>query len=493
MTGITNATDQTTIRHDGAPPSAKLTGHMGVFDIVFSVLAFNAPMSVFVGFITVIVGFGNGVGTPLVFVATGALMLLFAVGFTTMSRDLPNPGAFYAYITAGLGRPVGLGSSFVALVSYLFILVGGYCFGGISWHSLIHDRFGGPDIPWWIYTLATVVIVSVLGYFHINLSAKVLMVFMILETIVMVTYDVVVMARGGDGATTALSFAPLNPLNAFGGSIGLAVIFGVVCFSGFEATAVFREEARSPEKTVPRATYAAIIFLMVLYAVTAWAMINGIGLGKVVSASAADPTGAAFATAEAYLGRIGVDVVNLLLCTSVFAANLAAHNVCTRYIYSLSVDRIFPTALSSVHKTQMSPHRASILVSVVTVISVASCVILNGNPATLYATLVGIGGYALILLLLLTSLGVVVYFRLHPGSTGRPFATIIAPSLAVIGLAVAFVIATLNVDVMIGGSLGLAVMLVLLFFALLITGIVAAVVLRRTRPEVYARIGRQDV
>ncbi|MGO4533638.1 APC family permease [Leifsonia sp. 2MCAF36] len=466
---------------------------MGVFDIVFSVLAFNAPMSVFVGFITVIVGFGNGIGAPLVFIATGALMLLFAVGFTTMSRDLPNPGAFYAYITAGLGRPVGLGGSFVALVSYVFILVGGYCFGGISWQSLIHDRFGGPDIPWWIYTLATIVVVSMLGYFHINLSAKVLMIFMILETVVMVAYDVAVMARGGEGGAVALSFAPLNPANAFGGSIGLAVIFGVVCFSGFEATAVFREEARSPEKTVPRATYAAIIFLMVLYALTAWAMINGIGLENAVKASAADPTGAAFATAEMYLSKIGVDVVNLLLCTSIFAANLAAHNVSTRYIYSLSVDRIFPSFLSSVHKRQQSPHRASILISIVTVISIAACVVLNGNPGTLYATLVGIGGYALILLLLLTSIGVVVYFRRKPGLKARIFKTVVAPLLAVLGLAVAFVIATQNVDVMIGGSVALAIALVVLFFALLVAGIVVAVILRKTRPDVYARIGRQDV
>ncbi|WP_345186182.1 APC family permease [Microbacterium panaciterrae] len=491
MSGITPSPSTAIDPETSAP--ARLKGHMGVLDIVFSVLAFNAPMSVFVGFITVIIGFGNGIGTPLVFIATGILMLLFAVGFTTMSRDLPNPGAFYAYITAGLGRPVGLGSAFVALVSYVFILVGGYCFGGISWQSLIHDRFGGPDIPWWVYTLATVIVVSILGYFHINLSAKVLMIFMILESIVMVAYDVFVIARGGDGGTAPLSLAPLNPANAFGGSIGLAIIFGVVCFSGFEATAVFREEARTPEKTVPRATYAAIIFLMVLYALTAWAMINGIGVEHAVKASAADPTGAAFATAEVYLSKIGVDVVNLLLCTSIFAANLAAHNVSTRYIYSLSVDRIFPGVLASVHKKQMSPHRASTLVSAITVVSIGICVALNGNPSTLYATLVGIGGYALILLLLLTSIGIVVYFRRKPGIKARIAKTVVAPVLAMIGLAVAFVIATQNVDVMIGGSVALAIALVALFFVLLAAGIVVALILKRFRPSVYARIGRQDV
>ncbi len=492
MSGINPSTPSTFTEDQPSTPT-RLSGRMGVFDIVFSVLAFNAPMSVFIGFITVIVGFGNGIAAPLVFIATGLLMLLFAVGFTAMSRDLPNPGAFYAYITAGLGRPVGLGGSFVALVSYLFILVGGYCFGGISWNALIHDRFGGPDIPWWVFTGLAILAVAILGYFHINLSAKLLMVFMILETIVMVAYDVVVIARGGEGGTVPLSFEPFNPSLALGGSVGLAIIFGVVCFSGFEATAVFREEARNPEKTVPRATYTAIIFLMVLYAVTAWAMINGIGLDDVVAIAGADPTGAAFATAEVYLSKIGVDVVNLLLCTSIFAANLAAHNVSTRYIYSLSVDRIFPRALSLVHSTQHSPHRASILVSVISAISIVVITLLNGDPGTLYATLVGIGGYALILLLLLTSIAILVYFRRKPGLEARVLKTIVAPALAAIGLVIAFVLATQNVDVMIGGSVELATALVILFFALLIIGIVVAAVLRKVNPDVYARIGRQDV
>lgn len=478
---------------DTTPGSRRLEGRMGVMDIVFSVLAFNAPMSVFIGFITVIIGFGNGIGAPITFIATGGLMLLFAVGFTATSRNMLNPGAFYAYITAGLGRPVGLGSSFVALVSYLFILVGGYCFGGISWQALIHDRFGGPDIPWWVFTGLAMIVVSVLGYFNINLSAKVLMIFMILEAIMMVIYDVAVIAVGGEGGTAPLSLAPLNPANALGGSIGLAIIFGVVCFSGFEATAVFREEARNPEKTVPRATYAAIISLMVLYALTAWAMINGIGVNDAVEVSAADPTGAAFATAQVYLTKIGVDVVNILLCTSIFAANLAAHNVSTRYVYSLSVDGIFPRVFAQVHHKQVSPHRASILITIVSLISLAVCIVLSGDPGTLYATLVGIGGYALIMLLLLTSIAVVVFFRRSNGHGVNVMRSIVAPVLAAIGLLVAFVIATQNVEAMIGGGPALAAALVVLFLTLLILGIIVAVILRKRRPAVYERIGRQDL
>lgn len=476
----------------GAQPR-RLSGRMGVFDIVFSVLAFNAPMSVFIGFITVIVGYGNGLGAPLIYIGAGVLMLVFAVGFTAMSKYLPNPGAFYAFISAGLGRAVGLGSAFAAVVSYLFILIGGYCFGGISWQALVHDRLGGPDIPWWIFTGIAMAVVSVLGFFRINLSAKVLMICMILESVMMVAYDVVVIANGGDGGDASLSFVPFSLSHAFDGSFGLAVIFGIVCFAGFEATAVFREEAREPEKTVPRATYTAIVFLMALYTITAWAIINGVGVDKVIDASAADPTGTAFGTAEVYLSRIGVDIVTILLCTSIFAANLASHNVATRYIYSLSVDRILPSVLADVHEAQASPHRASILVTAVSVVSLAACLIFSGDPGTLYATLVGIGGYALVMLLLLTSVGVLVYFRRYRQADVGPLQSIVAPVLSSAGLFAAFVIASQNVDVMIGGSQGMANLLIGLFIGLLILGVVVATVLRSARPDVYARIGRQEL
>jgi amino acid transporter len=306
----------------------------------------------------------------------------------------------------------------------------------------------------------------------------------------MIAYDSVVFAQGGADGINVQSF---HPSSIVSGSIGLAVLFGIVCFSGFEATAIFREEAREPERTIPRATYLAVVVLAVLYAITSWAMILGIGVSDVVAQSAEDPTGTAMATATQYLGKVGMDVINVLLCTSIFAANLATHNVTTRYLYSLSVDRIFPKFLSTVHRTENSPHRASITTTVISLASLLGCIVFKGEGSTLYAVLVGIGGYSLIMLLLLTSASVIAYFRNDRDHGANAWKTVIAPALACVGLLVAFVLATQNVALMIGGNEGLAEFLVGLFFGLLVLGVVVALVLRRKRPEIYQRIGRQDV
>lgn len=473
-------------------PTQRLKGNMGTADVVFTVLAFNAPLSVVVGFVPVIIGFGNQLGAPVTYLAAGALILLFAVGFTTMSRHLPNPGAFYAYITAGLGREVGLGAAFIALYSYVFILIGGYAFGGIAVNSLVHDVMGGPDIPWWAWVLVLQAIAGTLGYFKIDLSAKILTALMCGELIIVMIWDAVILINGGPEGHTATSFTTAS---IFSGSVGLAILFGVTCFSGFEATAIFREEVRDPQKTIPRATYTAIAAMASLYALAAYVLIIGYGPSEVVEATSADPTGSVTASIQTYIGTVAVDAVTVLLCTSIFAANLATHNVTARYLYSLSVDEVFTRHLSSVHDKHGSPHRASMLTSVISVLFLAGLALAELPAATLYATLVGIGGYALIMLLLLTSIAVIPYFLWHrpAGVALNPWTMIVAPMLATVGLAVALYLATDNVTSLTGQSATVSYTVLAVAYVAFVVGVGTAALLRRRRPQVYARIGRQDI
>ena len=54
------------------------------------------------------------------------ILLLFSVGFTAMTPHVQEAGAFFSYVRAALGFPVGIGVAFVAVVSYLAIEAGVY-------------------------------------------------------------------------------------------------------------------------------------------------------------------------------------------------------------------------------------------------------------------------------------------------------------------------------------------------------------------------------
>ncbi|MGW4339698.1 APC family permease [Rhodococcus koreensis] len=487
-----SASEYTTAPGPAPAGNHRLAGNMGTADVAFTVLAFNAPLSVVVGFVPVIIGAGNQLGAPVTYLAAGALLLLFAVGFTTMSRHLPNPGAFYAYITAGLGREVGLGSAFIALFSYIFVLVGGYAFGGLALNSLVHDVLHGPDIPWWTWVLVLQSIAGVLGYFKIDLSAKVLTLLMCGELLIVAIWDAVVLFDGGPEGRTITSFSSSS---IFSGSVGLAILFGITCFSGFEATAIFREEVRDPERTIPRATYIAIAAMAGMYALAAYVLITGYGPSAVVEATAADPTGSVTASFQTYVGTVAVDAVTILLCTSIFAANLATHNVTARYLYSLSVDKVFPSQIGAVHGKHGSPHRASLLTSAISVVFLLGLALAQVSATSLYATLVGIGGYALIVLLLLTSVAVVPYFlrRRPEGVQLNIWKMVLAPFIAAGGFAVALYLATDNITLLTGQSQTVSNIVLAIAYGMFVLGFVVALVLRRRRPATYARIGRQDI
>jgi len=484
------------VRADTAPEpsdnasSSGLTGSMTTFDIVFTVLAFNAPLSVFAGYLTVIIGYTNGLGAPLTFLAAGLVVLVFAVGFTAMSRHLPNPGAFYAYVTAGLGRPLGLGAAFLALISYVFLYVSSFIYGASAMGGVVQDIFHGPTLNWWIYNLILIAVVGVLGFFRITLSARILTVAMCLEVVVIVIYNAIVFAKGGSEGFTA---APLQLHYILGGSIGLAVLFCIGMFSGFEATAIFREEARDPERTVPRATYIVIAVVAILYSVTTFAIIVGIGPSTVVDATAADPVGSVMASINHYLGSVFLDIARVLLCTSIFAAVLAMHNIIARYLFSMGRDHVFPRKLAKVHDTHGSPHIASAATSGIAIVFLIGVLVIGADGNALYAKLAGIALYALIILLLLTSISIPLYFRKHPSHGVSQWKTNVAPLAAGIGFAIALVLATKNAAFLVGGSQTAADILIAVFIAALLLGVGYALLLRKRQPRTYARIGRQDI
>lgn len=475
------ATDQT-------QSQSRLTGRLGTLDIVFTVLAYNAPLTIIIGLIPVIIGSGNGLGAPLTYLAAGVLMLFFAVGFTAMARHVPNAGAYYAYITAGLGRPLGLGSAFMAILAYSFMLVGAYLYAGVIFSPISLSWIGIDGLAWWQWALLIALIVGTLGHFRISLSAKVLTIALVCEVIITFAWEASVVSHGG---AAGISFEWLTPAAITSGSIGLAVLFGVTCFAGFEATAVFREEARNPDKTVPQATYIAIIVMTLIFASATAAFILALGPEHALDKSINDPSNAGLMAIEMYLGRVGVDIVHTLMATSIFACVLAIHNILGRYIYSLSVDGVLPKALGNVHPQHGSPYKASAIVMAITLASLIAVVVSKVEPYSGYASLIGIAGYTLLILQILTTVAVLVFFRTKD-HTANTWQSVIAPTITLIGLLGTAWLATANIGLLTGSEEVAMVLLAFLAGAMAL-GTLYALKLKSSNPRTYRLIGRQEI
>ncbi len=465
-----------------------LQGNLGTADVVFTVLAYNAPIVTVVAFLPFVIFLGNGVGAPAIFVAAGAMLLIFAAGFTTMSKYVPNAGAYYAYISKGLGRSLGLGGAMLAITSYVFMLLGGYLYAGIVTAQLVKSLAGHPYFRWWEWSLIVWCAVSTFGYFRINLSARILSIALACEVLAVLAWEAAIAISKGPSVFAA---SWLTPQAVISGSLPVGILFGVTCFSGFEATAVFREEARNPERTIPRATYIAIIFMTFLFMSAVFLLIAGYGPEatlKQASANAEQLTANSF---KLFLGQTGRWTVDLLVCSSQFAASLAMHNILARYVYSLSIDGIIPRGLSEVHVRHESPYKASLLVTLAMAIGIVIVAETSGDPYMSYGVLQGMAGFGLLTLQVLTALSIFAFFRRKPSSESI-WKTRIAPIVSFVFLLVCDAFAAINIHVL-TGSEKIGLILVIVFLGTFVAGVLYAIRIKRRNPRVYAAIGRQRI
>ena len=387
-------------------------------------------------------------------------------------------------MTAGLGSRAGLGAAFTALVAYTAIQVGVYGYMGWAVNDFV-TYFGGPALPWWLYSFASMAIVAVLGYRHIELSAKVLGVALALEILVVIVLDIVIFATGGANGPALETF---DSANVFTGSIGVAVLFALTGFIGFEATAVFRDEARNPEKTIPRATYLAVTIIGAFYAISCWALVTGVGADSVVTVAQATLAGEGnmlLDVTEQYLGTVMRDVVQVLLITSLFACVLSFHNVIARYQFSLANKGVLPARLGVIDKKHDSPSASSI-VQTVTAAAVLGVLAASGlDPLVgVFGSMAGVATVGMVILLLTTSIAVFVFFARRPSArSGRMWGSRVFPIFAIAGLCVALWLVLSNFTLVTGGSASVSTILAIIPAVAMALGILLGKRFRLDRPS----------
>ncbi|MET9827833.1 APC family permease [Streptomyces sp. NPDC006385] len=462
------------------------SGSLGTADIAFFVVSAAAPLTVMAGVAPLAILLG-GIGAPVGYLLAGVTLAVFAVGFTTMSRHVRGGGAFYAYITRGLGRAAGVGAALLALVGYNGMDIGVYGLLGTATQDTVH-ALTGADIPWLPVSLVGLLLIGYGGYRSIDFGAKVLGVLLVAETAILVLLAVGVLVKGGARGLSLASFAPGNVLVP-----GMAVVlaFAFAAFTGFESTVIYRREARDPQRTVPRATYIAVAFLGLFYAFVVWTAIQAFGDAEVLAAAGSDPAGLFFTAITTYVGAWAADTMHVLIITSVLASLLAFHNAINRYGLALAEEGVLPKALARVHPRHGSPYLVGIAQTVAGAVVVLAFAAAGADPygqLLLWVNTPGMLG--LLTLQLLAALAVPLYFRRIRHREGV-WRTIVAPVVAAVLLAAAIVLVVRHLDQFTGASATVNTVLTATVPAVFLTGLALAWWLRRHRPGVYAHFAAE--
>ena len=472
-------------RRGDAVSRALARDRLGVPAVLFFVLAGVAPLTVAAGVIPTAYATTGLTGIPAAFLAVGVVLAVFAAGYVAMARHVTSAGAFYAFISAGLGRAAGVAAALVALLSYSFLQVGLYGALGPAAAAEASARLG-LNAPWWAWALAAWAVVAMLGLQRVEITGRVLGVLLTAEVIVILAEAVTGLASPAGGH---LSFATLSPadLAEHGlGTFGVLAVVAVLGFVGFEQAPVLAEEARSPRRTIPAATYLALGLIAVVYAGASWAMAARAGTGDVTADAARQGPGLLFGLGGGPLPALA----QLLFLTSLFAAALAFHNVVWRYTFALARERLLPAALGRTGANSV-PRAASLAQSATGLAVIVFFAATGQDPmARLFFWLGTTGGFGVLVLLLLTSVAVVAFFARDPRGENR-WRRVIAPSAAAAALAGIVVLAVRNYAALLGVPPGdpAAWAFPAAYAAVGIAGLGWGLALRARRPEVYAAVG----
>jgi amino acid transporter/GNAT superfamily N-acetyltransferase len=460
---------------------------LGVPSVVFFGVAGAAPLTVILGAVTTIYAVVGSTVVPVSYLVAAGILMVFTVGFVAMSRHIVNSGAFYSYISRGLGRVPGIGAAFIALPAYAMMQIGLFGLFGVVASGLLEAN--GITVSWFPCALVAWALVAILGLLWVDLSGRVLAVLLIAEITIVLVYDAVMIANPADGA---VSFATLSPAQALSPEFGALLVVAIAGFVGFEATVVLSEEAKDPRRTISRATHWAVLLPGLLCALSAWAMSVSTGPGRIVESARAQQTDLVFALVTPHVPAVLVSVGYVLFLTSVFAALLAFHAAVARYQFALGREGVLPGVWGRTNPRTGAPTLGSLTQSTLALAVLVTYAVVGLDPLVyLFAWLTTVGGLGVLILMWGASAAVVVFF-FRNRSLENVWRARLAPCVAFLLLSGVLAATAIGLGdlLQVSSDSPFQWLFPTAYAACALLGCGWALLVRVRRPEVYAAIGR---
>jgi amino acid transporter len=373
-------------------------------------------------------GKGGGVAAPLSVLI--AAVGVFAIGWIVSSyaKQIHAAGSLYDYVSSGLGSRAGTAAGWLyysgvtVLATGLMMLVGGYL------QSTIQAEFKADPLPAWAWTLLVIALTGLVLYYGIRVSVRAQLVLALVSMIVVLIFFITVIVKLG----SANSLRPFRPSSSADGWAGIffGVLYGVLLFVGFETAANLAEETSKPHRHIPAAVMITAGIATVFFILAAYVEVAGFHYSlRTLTAAASAPLFAlgAAKSAGGYGGTWVDRLLELVVLFDMLAVVIGASVSASRGIFAMARDRRIPGAFAVVSRRRDTPLGATAFVIGASLLTLAADLWWNGLfalPATphyfaIFSWGSTYGGFALIVVYLLMTIGAIRSFGLGTASGGR--------------------------------------------------------------------------
>ena len=213
--------------------------------------------------------------TPLAFTIAGIIALVTAYSYKNLSVAFPSKGGTVTFIDRGFGIDIFTGGMNILLWLSYVIMISLYAFAFGSYGSALLPTSIQPFSKHLLISGA-IIIITALNLFNAEMIAKTELWIVLLKLIILCVFIVLGIGLINIDRLKPVEWAP--PLQLASGGM---IIF--LAYEGFELIANAAEDVRDYRKTLPRAYYSAVIFVIILYVLIATVTIGTLPINKIVA------------------------------------------------------------------------------------------------------------------------------------------------------------------------------------------------------------------
>jgi amino acid transporter len=295
----------------------------------------------------------SGDATPFVYLVCLVAILIAASGIVEMAREFPSAGAFYTYVTRGIGPRAGFVTGGLMFAAYALLPAAEIGLIGSYLQSTFRAEFS-TNIPWWVIGLVPAGLMVFLAFEGIRSSLRTALVLFAVEVCIVLLMAFIIVGHGGKAG---LSLHPLTPGASPHGFHGLTTgfVFAALSFVGFEAATTLGDEVREPRRVVPRAILLTVVAVGVLYVFCVWAEVIGLGAAATNALDGASTPWNDLAAKYADWMKWPVIVASV---SSMFAVMINSSNGIVRILNTMGREGLLPRTFAFIHPRHLSPSHA---------------------------------------------------------------------------------------------------------------------------------------
>lgn len=306
-----------------------------------------------------------GPGIVLSYVAAGVVSALAALCYAELASTVPIAGSAYTYAYAVLGEFIawiigwdlvleyGVGASTVGSgwSSYFADLLKA-AFGTTLSNAIMSPPYGVPHPG--IINLPAVIVILILTAMLIlgtQESSRVTTIIVVVKVAIVLFFIVV-----GVQHIQSSNWHPFLPFGWNGVFSGASLIF--FAYIGFDQVSTAAEEARDPQRTMPRAIILSLVICTTLYIAVAGILT---GMVKYTRLNNASPVSHAMIQVGLNNAATIISIGAVAGLTTVIVVLLFGQS---RILFSMSRDGLLPDLLSRIHPRFRTPYLTNLIIGV---------------------------------------------------------------------------------------------------------------------------------